>query len=522
MKMIQYWHQGQRSSEIAELMQSWPDMNPSISYVLHDRESAVEYLKDRFGSNLASSFSDITLPAMASDVFRVAWILCEGGIYVDAATRCLKPIAEWPIDINHLVLMRKWHGGICNGLISSPANHWVLGSIWQSITKVLEQRVDGDIWELTGPGIFNQILKKVSDSEEEGSIQVVDQQSFSTNFQLVNKLDHKKRAHWSRLQKVLPLFKLEKTPSQLQYRKTDTLCKCKLVFHIGQHKTGSTAIQQAMVRTELPDDILYPNTGRKYSGHHGLFDQLRNPKCDIEELTGKLVTEVNASGARTVVLSSEYFSSQDELRFDKASAMRIWQRMSYIANCFSESEVIYYVRSQTEAIESRINQAIKSRLCLASVKPRMFMNNPTLDYLVFDEALRYFFPNCLISAVAYQVDKFPNNDICEDFSNRVEGLILRSRGRANPPIVNHDAIKECLRINASNMSVDEKMVAKNSVLSSDDIRSMRDKVSDSFLSQNEIDEIKKQYELSNQLFAERYPSVGNIQNIPVHYSNSVS
>lgn len=48
-----------------------------------------------------------------------------------------------------------------------------------------------------------------------------------------------------------------------------------LVIHVGQHKTGSTAIQQKLSSIITNKNFHYPLTGRVYSGHHKLYDRLK-------------------------------------------------------------------------------------------------------------------------------------------------------------------------------------------------------------------------------------------------------
>ena len=52
----------------------------------------------------------------------------------------------------------------------------------------------------------------------------------------------------------------------------------RIVFHVGPHKTGSTALQEALVRSRAQlaqHGVVYPGTGISGAGHHGMVDWAR-------------------------------------------------------------------------------------------------------------------------------------------------------------------------------------------------------------------------------------------------------
>lgn len=79
-----------------------------------------------------------------------------------------------------------------------------------------------------------------------------------------------------------------------------------LILHAGPHKTGTTALQQALVRGEdrlARLGILYPQTGRLGSSHAGLAEACRS---GADAVLAALARETE--GWRAVILSSENFS----------------------------------------------------------------------------------------------------------------------------------------------------------------------------------------------------------------------
>lgn len=97
-----------------------------------------------------------------------------------------------------------------------------------------------------------------------------------------------------------------------------------IVFHIGLERTGTTALQRFCVRnrTALAESsILYPTSGRAFRGlnHLGLAavymppahrDHFVNGRDGRDEVVASLKREIAASGAATILLSCEHFSSR--------------------------------------------------------------------------------------------------------------------------------------------------------------------------------------------------------------------
>ena len=131
----------------------------------------------------------------------------------------------------------------------------------------------------------------------------------------------------------------------------------KLYLHIGINKTGTSAIQRYLSshRAELVrESVLYPVTGRAGEAHYGLsralgFAHGKPPvnAPELEALRGALLEEVRASGARTVILSSEDFV----LRGDIA-------RVREFLSAF-DCRIVVYLRRHDHWWLSSYNQAVK-------------------------------------------------------------------------------------------------------------------------------------------------------------------
>ncbi len=128
-----------------------------------------------------------------------------------------------------------------------------------------------------------------------------------------------------------------------------------LHFHIGSHKTATTALQNALAANAdllATRGLLYPQAGRYFTGHHPLALALRDPQRRGQSLETlgdwpALLDEIAASPAEQVLLSSENFEWLQDL-----------SRLQGLTRHF-KVRVIFYMRSPPGYLESFYNQLVK-------------------------------------------------------------------------------------------------------------------------------------------------------------------
>ncbi|GAB2706613.1 hypothetical protein GCM10027170_40070 [Aliiglaciecola aliphaticivorans] len=202
-KLVQYWNTFPLPDDIEELKNTWTTHNPALDYEIFDFEKAADFICSKFGSHTQNLFLSAAIPAMQSDIFRLAYTLSKGGIYIDMATRCKAPIEPLIGDSNKTILMRKWHGGVWNGLIIAPPNSSIISNIWDKVIDNLTTRRYQDVWKATGPFSFNVVTDQTPD---DSSCEIYAQKDLRQYFELVNELKHKKTDHWSDVQKKNSIY----------------------------------------------------------------------------------------------------------------------------------------------------------------------------------------------------------------------------------------------------------------------------------------------------------------------------
>lgn len=206
--IVQFWADGDPPAPLAVRMQGWRQLNPEWSYACYSRRGAESFLREAFEPALAEAFLDIRLPAMQADVFRVAYTLRCGGLWVDTATTCLAPLATWLDRTAPMVLLRRpkmapplvWNGFI----YARHPQHPFLAEVWEEIARVILGRCGTGIWKLVGPGLYRDLLGAGHYGEEVRVLAVAD---LHEQLHLGSSGDvFPPEQHWSKRQRLESLY----------------------------------------------------------------------------------------------------------------------------------------------------------------------------------------------------------------------------------------------------------------------------------------------------------------------------
>jgi hypothetical protein len=83
--IFNYWDQPTPPADVAECLGSWRATGLPVQ--TYDRDSADEYLQRHYGGEVLAAFRYCHHPSMQSDILRMARLLHDGGLYVDADDR---------------------------------------------------------------------------------------------------------------------------------------------------------------------------------------------------------------------------------------------------------------------------------------------------------------------------------------------------------------------------------------------------------------------------------------------------
>lgn len=134
----------------------------------------------------------------------------------------------------------------------------------------------------------------------------------------------------------------------------------KIFLHVGCHKTGTSSIQKGLCLNEdklLKRGVLYPKSGRinfthdaRFGHHHLAWSILKKNGYDDERIWEDLRSEIDASSAEFVIISSEEFE-----RFTTDQIKRVKKHLHGY-----EVEILIYFRNQLKYMYSTFSQRVKA------------------------------------------------------------------------------------------------------------------------------------------------------------------
>ncbi|GAB0115759.1 tetratricopeptide repeat protein [Acidisoma sp. C75] len=155
-QIIQFWDKQEPPPDVAWLMASWPNINPEYRYHRFDLRSAAAFIAQRFPEPVSWAFHRAKEAAQKADLFRLAWLCAEGGVYVDADDRCTAPLQRIIPAHAQLVLYQEDHGTVCNNFIAAMPGHPVIQRALQSVVNDINAGSGETVWFVSGPGALSR------------------------------------------------------------------------------------------------------------------------------------------------------------------------------------------------------------------------------------------------------------------------------------------------------------------------------------------------------------------------------
>jgi mannosyltransferase OCH1-like enzyme len=166
-------------------------------------EDRSDFIEANYSKEIFNSYSRIQIGAAQADFWRVLVLYKHGGIYMDIDAHLIWPLSSiLKADQEEAYIVIK-KGEISNYFIASRNDNPNLKKIIDLILKNIEENTIKNVYILTGPGVFNQVL----DMSEVNTVYyryTCNQGNFTnTYFQYVDKAEGK----WTRAQETIDIIK---------------------------------------------------------------------------------------------------------------------------------------------------------------------------------------------------------------------------------------------------------------------------------------------------------------------------
>jgi mannosyltransferase OCH1-like enzyme len=159
--ITQYWDATDPPSSVAATMQSWRDRHPSWDYRRFDDATAQDFLRANHPIDVLRAYMRATSPAQKADVFRLAYLVVEGGFYVDADDRCLQSLDTIVPPHIELATYQEMHGTIGNNFLGARPGELVLAIALDQAVQAINRGDHDLLWLSTGPGLMTRIMARL-------------------------------------------------------------------------------------------------------------------------------------------------------------------------------------------------------------------------------------------------------------------------------------------------------------------------------------------------------------------------
>ncbi|MCB1398367.1 MAG: hypothetical protein KDJ98_20830, partial [Rhodobacteraceae bacterium] len=195
-QLAHYW-EGPRSAPVERGLRAWAAQHPDLSQQLFDAAGATAWLS-RHTPDLTALFQRQTLPAARADLFRLAWILHQGGVFTDLDEYPRAPVTPWLEGARAVLVIEEGHGTIANNFLAAEPGLPLFARTLDGVARTLAETEAPYPWWHSGPAPLTvQALAASRDAGESPGLRFLGQPDYDTRVATNLPFPHKRGAlHW--------------------------------------------------------------------------------------------------------------------------------------------------------------------------------------------------------------------------------------------------------------------------------------------------------------------------------------
>ncbi|AOY97560.1 hypothetical protein BKK79_37110 (plasmid) [Cupriavidus sp. USMAA2-4] len=164
--LVQYWDSADPPEEVRQALSSWAAANPRLRHTVFCDARARDYLHTHYGADAVAAYDWCHHPAMKSDLFRLAYLARDGGVYVDADEFCRRPLLPLLAELDTVEFIAARSADVAPYLynaflLARPGSGIVahaLELMLDGLARARHARHHPDIWHATGPGVLTRAV----------------------------------------------------------------------------------------------------------------------------------------------------------------------------------------------------------------------------------------------------------------------------------------------------------------------------------------------------------------------------
>jgi mannosyltransferase OCH1-like enzyme len=137
-------------------------MAPTFIYQFMITEEREKFILKNYPGRIFDAYSRIQIGAAQADFWRILVLQKYGGVYMDIDAHLVWPLERILKPHQEELFLQIKTGEISNYFIASKPNNPHLSAIIDQIVENIENDSTENVYDLTGPGVFNKVLGGLS------------------------------------------------------------------------------------------------------------------------------------------------------------------------------------------------------------------------------------------------------------------------------------------------------------------------------------------------------------------------
>jgi len=169
LSLVQFWHDANPPEDVRGVMDSWVHHHPDLELARFDTQTARDFILAHQGQKVALAYDACHNPALRSDMLRLSFLAAQGGLWVDADERCLRPMYEVLARLPGIGLVAPFSDElpfyVHSYMLAAPPGSPVMAALLEAqmrlLREVLRGRAGLENWVSNGPGLITRIAARM-------------------------------------------------------------------------------------------------------------------------------------------------------------------------------------------------------------------------------------------------------------------------------------------------------------------------------------------------------------------------
>jgi len=177
-RLVSHYWEGRRSPPVERGIAAWARHHPDRRQQVFDRSTARDWLKAQ-APTLVDLFDAQSLPATRADLFRVALMARQGGLFTDLDEYPRGPVDAWFTDASAVLVIEEGYGTIANNFLAARPGLALFTRLQARIARELARTADPYPWWHSGPAQLTlEALAALGDPHEASGLRFVSQAEY--------------------------------------------------------------------------------------------------------------------------------------------------------------------------------------------------------------------------------------------------------------------------------------------------------------------------------------------------------